>query len=237
MQIGELWGYTSGGLFTSDDDATDWTSKVSQQYLYSKWTEGDMRYVDINNDGKIDIGENTFDDPGDRSIIGNSTPRFSYGINMGLNWKGLNFLVLFQGIGRRDLALPGNMFFGFDGNEWRSSSFVQHLDHWTPENKDAFYPKPYMSSEHNKNTQTQTRYLQDGSYLRLKNAQIGYTVPKTISQKIFLEKIHLYFSGDNLFTYTKLSKIFDPEGISGDFGTGKIYPISKSISLGANITF
>lgn len=237
MDFGEIWGYTSGGLFRSDEEATEWTSQISQSYLYGKWSAGDMKYLDLNDDNKIDIGKNTVDDPGDRSVIGNSTPRYAYGLQADVSWKGFDFSMLIQGIAKRDLALGGGMFYGFVGDEWSSSCFRQHLDHWTSEHKDAYYPKPYMSSEHNKNTKTQTRYLQNGSYLRLRNIQLGYTIPDQLVKKIFLDQVKFYVSGENLLTITDLPKMFDPEGISGDNGDGKIYPISKSISLGMNITF
>lgn len=237
QEIGEIWGYTSGSLFSTDEEAVQRTGLVSQSYLHSNWRAGDMQYEDLNGDGKIDIGSNTVDDPGDRSIIGNSTPRYAFGLRAGLDWKGFNFSMFWQGIAKRDLALGGNMFYGFNGDEWNSSVFTQHLDYWTPDNTGAYYPRPYMSSEHRKNTQTQTGYLLNGAYARLKNIQLGYTVPGAITRKVSLERVTVYISGENLLTVTKLPGMFDPEGISGDTGPGEIYPISKAFSIGINVTF
>jgi len=235
--LGEIWGYTSMGLFGSDKEAGEWIQKVDQSYLYSNWGAGDMRYKDINGDGKIDIGNNTADNPGDRSIIGNSTPHFAFGLKAGFNWRNITFSMFWQGVAKRDLALDGNMFYGFNGDEWSSSVLVQHLDYWRPDNTNAYYPKPYMSKEVFKNTQTQTKYLQNGAYMRLKNIQLGYNIPESIVQKIHLSKMNFYLSGENLVTVTKLAKMFDPEGIDGDRGDGNIYPITKAFSIGANITF
>lgn len=237
QNIGEIWGYTTGGLFSTVEEANAATASVSQSYLYSSWGAGDMRYVDLNGDGKIDIGKNTVDEPGDMSIIGNSTPRYAFGVKAGFDWKGFNFSMFWQGIAKRDLALTANMFYGFNGDEWGSSVLVQHLDYWTPENTDAYYPKPYMSGEHHKNTKTQTGYLQNGAYTRLKNVQLGYTIPQSITSKLHLERVNFYVSGENLITLTKLPEMFDPEGINGDNGNGEIYPLSKTISVGTSITF
>lgn len=238
QKLGEIWGYTSGGLFATDAEAAASTASVSQSYLYSRWQAGDMKYIDLNKDGKINIGDNTLTNPGDLSVIGNSTPRFAYGIKGGVNWKGFDFSMFWQGVGKRDLAFGGNQMFGIQNDEWNSSAFVQHLDYWTPENTGAYYPKPYMSTEHNKNIQTQTRYLLDGSYIRLKNIQLGYTIPAGILKKIRISKINLYVSGENLLTYSKLPKQFDPEVSIGDWGiAGRTYPMTKSISFGTKITF
>lgn len=236
-KLGQIWGYTSLGLFNSDEEANEWTKKVNQNYLYSNWGAGDMRYKDINKDGKIDIGDNTAETPGDRSVIGNSTPRFAFGFKAAFYWQRITFSMFWQGIAKRDLALDGNMFYGFNGDEWSSSVLLQHLNYWTPDNKNAYYPKPYMSHEEFKNTQTQTMYLQNGAYMRLKSVHLGYDIPDEILNKVHLNRMNFYLSGENLITITKLAKMFDPEGIDGDKGDGNIYPITKAFSIGANITF
>jgi hypothetical protein len=237
QQIGEIWGFNSGGLFQTDEEAASWTSKVNQSYVYNNWRAGDMRYLDLNNDGKLNIGKNTALEPGDLSVIGNSTPRFSYGLRGGMSWNGFDFSMFWQGVAKRDLALGGNLFYGFNGDEFQSNVFRQQLDYWTPENTNAYYPRPYMSAEHFKNTRTQTKYLQNGAYARLKNIQLGYTIPSHISKKARLDRANLYVSGENLVTFTKLDKSFDPEGVYGAYGNGKLYPLSKVISVGLNVTF
>ena len=103
------------------------------------------------------------------------------------------------------------------------------------QNLDSYYPRPIFSG---KNQQTQTRYLQDASYVRLKNLQIGYTLPNNITSKVGIQKLRLYVSGENLLTFTKMSKIFDPETIDGGSGSnGNAYPLSKVISGGISVNF
>lgn len=146
---------------------------------------------------------------------------------------------------KRDLWLSGPMFWGADGGEWQSVGFDEHLDYFRPENTtsifganvDSYYPKAYLGDKGNKNKQTQTRYLQNGAYMRMKNLQIGYTFPKAWMNKAKIEKLRVYVSGENLFTISGIADMFDPEATAGNgFSNGKTYPLSKTISFGLNIT-
>lgn len=236
--IGEIWGYKTAGIIQTEEQL----KKISDQsYIYGNWTVGDVEYKDLNNDGKIDKGKNTKDDHGDLTVIGNTTPRFSYGISLGAQWKGFDLNIFLQGVGKRDFCPPtggnsGVFFWGFTGG-FGSNMYEETSDFWTPENTSAYYPKPYNSSEVYKNQQSQTRYLQNAAYLRLKNFQLGYTIPKTIMSKIGLERIRMFISGENLFTITSLQKNFDPELLNGSWGAGKVYPLSKTFSFGFNVDF
>src|SRR5690606_20723974 len=125
---------------------------------------------------KVNNGKNTLDDHGDLSVIGNSTPRYTYGINGGFNWKGFDFNMFWQGVGKRDYWLNGTIFYGLLGG-YGSAVWKNTLDYWTPENTDAYWPKPYYTGEINKNRQVSTRYLQNIAYIRLKNLQLGYSLP------------------------------------------------------------
>ncbi|MEN7547730.1 SusC/RagA family TonB-linked outer membrane protein [Rapidithrix thailandica] len=236
QRLGDIWGYTTAGYFQSDDEVNNW---ADQTRFHTNWGAGDIKYEDLNGDGKIDWGDNTTDDPGDQRIIGNKNPRYTYGLSMGASWKGFDLNVFFQGVGKRDIALSSNtnVYWGFVGNMWQNSVFDAHLDYWSPDNPNAFYPKPYMSGEHTKNTKTQTKYLENGAYMRLKNIQIGYTLPSSLLNKIGLENARVYFSGENLLTFTKLTKLFDPETVGGAWGSGKIYPLQKVLSMGVNVSF
>jgi hypothetical protein len=110
------------------------------------------------------------------------------------------------------------------------------MDYWTPENKDAFWPRPYLDKGV-KNHQTQTRYLQNGAYLRLKSLQIGYTLPTELTRKAFIKNLRVFISGENLYTFTKLITVFDPEATGGSTGSGQIYPLQKLMSTGLSVTF
>ncbi len=235
-QLGDIWGFKTTGLFKSDADA----AAANQNYLSAEpWRAGDVQYTDLNGDGKIDIGKNTVDDPGDLTIIGNSTPRYSYSIILNAAWKGFDFNMLWQGIGRRDLALGGPLFWGAAGvpdGQWFSIGLKEHMDYWTPENTDAYWPRPYLDKGV-KNHQVQSRYLQNGAYLRMKSVQLGYTLPVKLTRKAFVSNMRIYVSAENLLTFTKLMKVFDPEATGGNTGSGQIYPLQKLISTGLSITF
>ncbi len=229
-RLGEIWGYTTVGLFqTADDvDKAPSQSKISG----TAWTPGDVQYADLNGDDIIDWGNNTLDNPGDRSIIGNNTPRYAYSFTGDLQWKGFDLSVFLQGIGKRDAWVGSNYFWGINGDEWQSSVFTEHLDRWTPETPDGYFPKYYLTGQMGKNMQTQTRYLQDASYLRIKNLQVGYSVPTSLLNTIRFSRIRLYISVENLATFTNLIKAMDPELSISD---AKIYPLQRTYSLGVNV--
>lgn len=153
--------------------------------------------------------------------------------------------MFFQGVMKRDIWLGGPMFWGADGGEWQSVGFSEHLDYFRPENTasvfganlDSYYPKAYLGDKGNKNKKTQTRYLQNGAYMRMKNLQIGYTFPRAWMNKANIQKLRIYVSAENLFTISGIADMFDPEATAANgFSNGKTYPLSKTISFGLNIT-
>ena len=165
---------------------------------------------------------------------------------MGLSWNGFDFSMFWQGVAKRDLWLTGNMFWGLNGGEWQSTGFKEHLDYYRPENTtsvfgpntNAYFPRIYMNS--GKNQYTQTRYLQNGAYARLKNIQLGYTLPKFLTNRIGLQKVYLYVSAENLLTISSLPDSFDPETAYSNYSganTGKAYPLQKTVSFGLNVSF
>ena len=229
--MGEIWGFVTDRYFTAADDLPN----VKQMGL-SNWSPGDIKYVDLNGDGKIDWGTSTVDNPGDRKVIGNSTPRYSYSLFMDGSWKGFDYSIFIQGVGKRDYYTTSNMYFGIVGSEWQSSLFTEHLDRWTPDNPNGFFPKAYIGGgSWWRNTDPQTKYLINAAYLRIKNVQVGYTLPNYISNQIKIQKLRFYISADNLGTFTKMSdhSVLDPEN---SFSDAKNYPLQRSISVGANIT-
>ena len=230
MTMGEIWGYETIGLFQNqaEVDAAD------QSYLNANWYVGDVHYRTFSPDGKLGIGKNTVDDPGDRRIIGNSTPRYSFGATLNAEWKGIDASVFFQGVGKRDIMFAdnANYFWGFAGDEWQSSYFTVHTDRWTVDNPNGYFPRAYFTTR--KNLQPQTRYLQNTAYLRMKNVQLGYTFPREITDKIKFQRARLFVNIENLATLTKLMKIIDPEIVNSD---AKVYPLRRTWAFGMNITF
>ena len=226
-KLNEIWGYVSNGLFQSDEDA----KAADQSYLSGgSWGAGDVKYEDLNNDGKIDIGKNTLDDSGDRKIIGNSTPRYSYGITAGFDYKGFDFEMFWQGIGKRDYWLGGSQFWGFT-DEW-CTPLTSSLDYWTEDNRDAYFPRLHHYGVNGGNHQVSTRYLQNAAYLRLKNVVLGYTIPRSITEKVKISRLRVFVQGETLLTFTPLIDSYDPETLNN-----MTYPINKKISVGLNLTF
>lgn len=248
QMMGEIWGYTTLGIAKSQEEMDTYLASLpngGQDALGNKWEAGDIMFADINGDGKIDNGANTLNSHGDLKKIGNSTPRYQFGIDLNADWKGFDLRAFFQGIMKRDYFQGSYFFWGATGNQWASTGFVQHedyfrlsADHPLGQNLDSYYPRPNFGN--GKNLQTQTRYLQHASYIRLKNLQIGYTLPNSLTERIHISKLRFYISGENLWTGTRMSKIFDPETIdggwkNGDSYSGSVYPLSKTISLGLSV--
>lgn len=240
--LGEIWGYETEGIAKSGQQMADWIA-VNKPSWGSNWGEGDIMYRDLNGDGEVNSGAGTLNNPGDRRVIGNSMPRYNYGLTLGADWKGFDVFAFLQGVGKKDAWLGDPLFWGVGSGQWQATGLSEHLDYYRPENTNsvfgvntnAYYPKPYIGD--GKNQQTQTKYLQNASYLRLKNIQVGYSVSEEALKRIGIYKARVYFSGENLFTITKVSKVFDPEAIGGPYGTGKTYPLSTTFSFGCNLTF
>lgn len=245
---GDIYGYTTIGIAKTQEEMDAHIAslpKGGQTAIGSKWEAGDIMYADINGDGKIDNGSNTLDDMGDLKKIGNNTPRFRTGITLDAQWKGFDFSMFWQGVLKRDFD-PGEnsmVFWGTTGSgQWWSTSFKDHMDYFRAEdtasplgaNVNAYYPRPLFN---NKNHKTQTAYLQNAAYMRLKNLQLGYTLPKNLINKIGLQNVRVYVSGENLLTITGLSDTMDPEtaGIGKQGGT--VYPLSRVYSFGLSVNF
>ena len=245
---GDIYGYTTIGIAKTQEEMDAHIAslpKGGQTAIGSKWEAGDIMYADINGDGKIDNGSNTLDDMGDLKKIGNNTPRFRTGITLDAQWKGFDFSMFWQGVLKRDFD-PGEnsmVFWGTTGSgQWWSTSFKDHMDYFRAEdtasplgaNVTAYYPRPLFN---NKMHKTQTAYLQKAAYMRLKNLQLGYTLPKSLINKIGLQNVRVYVSGENLLTITGLSDTMDPEtaGIGKQGGT--VYPLSRVYSFGLSVNF
>ena len=191
-----------------------------------------MKYKDLNGDGKIDKGANTVDNPGDFKIIGNSRSRYLYGLDLNADWNGFDLRMLFQGVGKRDWYPTGYKFYGIYLAPW-GNVYENNLDHWTPENPDGYFPrlKSYLANGAGDMSYNQTRYLQNAAYLRCKNITFGYTLPKRLLQKIMLDNVRIYLSGENLFEFTSLCKNFDPEVLDQTS-----HPMQRTYSIGLNIS-
>jgi TonB-linked SusC/RagA family outer membrane protein len=232
LPLYSYYGYKSAGLFQNMDDI-----KNSALPIGVSPQPGDVKYQDRNGDGIIDDN--------DRYVLGHAFPRLNFGFNYSLAWKGFDVNMLWQGVGQRDMAVRGERIEPFHGGY----SFVMYehqLDYWTPANPDAHWPRltaPGTASTVNNYGKGSDLNILNAAYLRLKNIQIGYTLPKELSRKAGMNKVRFFVSGQNLLTFSKNSFI-DPE--SSEFGSsmnasgansGRNYPLLKYIGGGLNVEF
>lgn len=246
--LGEIWGYETDRFFTEADFNADGTlvSGIPSQALYENswflYGPGDIKYKDLNGDGEITYGSNTVDDHGDLRRIGNSTPSYLYNFNIGADFKGFDLRIFMQGVGKRDLWANGPVV--IPGFRYHEAWFAHQLDYWTPENTDAFYPRPTDQSQSNtiRNFMPQTKYLLDMAYLRMKNITLGYSLPENVTENLGLNNFRVYVSGENLFEFTNLDVPIDPEtnytaaGLNDSSSFGRVYPFRRVLSVGLQVS-
>lgn len=242
-KVGEIWGYRADGLIQTQAEADEYNAKYDLSYISGKpWEPGDVKYRNLNGDNKIDNGSNTLGDMGDMTVIGNTTPRYQYTINGSINWKGITLSMMFQGVGKRDWNPGSSAYFWGSGPYAQVTVFKEHMDFWSESNPNAYYPKPYIHTAggvtpyQNKTKTMSDRYIQNGAYCRLKNLTVSYDLPEAWVKKVNLQKVQVFFSGENLLTFTPLIGMFDPEAIytKNDYTDegGKNYPMNKVVSFG-----
>ncbi len=241
-RMGDIYGYQVEGIAQTNEQMNEWLANNKPAWG-SNWAAGDVMYKDLNGDKKVNSGKSTYDDMGDLTKIGNSLPRYRFGITLDANWKGFDFLIFMQGVGKRDFWDASPYSVGANTGMWQAAAFKDHLDYWRPAtdtnlgpNTNAYYPRP-LFGQGSKNFQTSDRYLQNAAYMRIKNIQFGYTLPAALASKIGANRVRFYFSAENLATFTKMNKIFDPEATGGDWGPGKLYPLQRTFSFGLNLNF
>lgn len=234
--LGSYYGYKTDGLFQSYDEIANSALPVGASVQ-----PGDVKYVDQNDDGVIDSK--------DRVVLGNAFPRFTFGFTYSLEWKGIDFSMMIQGVGKRSMYLRGELIEPFHSN-YSYCIYKHQLDFWTPTNPDARWPRlvaPGSSSSTNNWWMTGSDiYLLNAAYLRIKNITIGYTLPKKWTSKIGLQKVRASFNAENPFTFTK-NTFIDPEstefgnnmgGIGGiGANSGRNYPSLSYYGFGLDIEF
>ncbi|WP_460685290.1 SusC/RagA family TonB-linked outer membrane protein [Niabella aquatica] len=240
-EIGEIWGADIIGVFKDEADianSPNQTAMGTDDQSY-KFYPGDPKFADLNNDGKVDMGKKTVDDPGDMHIIGNSSSRFPYSADLSAGWKGVDLRIFLQGIGKRDWY-PGasNIYFwGVFAQPWTNPT-VQNADYWTPDNPDAYFPAVRAYSAEDSYQQLgipNKRYLQNGAYMRIKNVTVGYTLPQPVLQKLRLSKLRFYFSAENIFEISHIKVKLDPESLGGGNRPQASYPFQRTYTFGLNL--
>lgn len=249
QRVGDIWGYVTQGLFQSQEEI----DAAPKQTLIKSSNSGvvypgDVRFADLDGNGVIDYGSNTLNDHGDKTIIGNTEPRYIYNFNLNLNYSNFYVSAFFQGVGKQDWYPSNESIFWGQFNRPYNNLPTWHLNnYWTEDNRDAYLPRYAGYNSSIQNT-TQTRYLQSVAYLRLRNLQVGYNLPKAFVQKAGLQAVRVGLSGENLFTWSPLykhTKDIDvanigksDEDVSGDnSGDGFNYPTMRSVSFNLLINF
>jgi TonB-linked SusC/RagA family outer membrane protein len=254
-RVGNIWGFQTLGFFKDADDI----AKSPNQKNYFQVSSGnnilpgDLKFADRNGDGFVNIGNNTLANPGDRKVIGNTTPRYAYGFTGDVSWNNFSLSAFIQGIGKRNwMPSPEASFFWGQYNRPYSVLPTFNLNRWTEANPNlnAYFPRyrGYVALSGTRELAiAQTRYMQNVSYVRLKNVTLTYSLPRNVTKKISAESIRVYVTGQNLWTYSPMFKVtrnFDPEVIEGSDpeinaggGDGFSYPMEKTFSAGLSINF
>lgn len=250
MRLGEIWGFVTDGLFQSTEEAQAYASEVDLSYINNRvtggWQAGDLKFLDLNGNKKLDIGSNTVDDPGDRKILGNSLPSLSYGINASLRWFGVDVSAFFQGTGNHYWYPTGQAMqfwgpFSYPYLTYLQKDFLK--DVWAEDNPDAYFTRPMAySATSGPLSLVNDRYLQNIRYMRFKNLTVGYTIPTALTKKIGVDQLRVYFSGENLCYWSPLkkhTKYIDPEAAidRDDAYNNAYYPWQKTFMFGVDVTF
>lgn len=244
MQIGDIWGLKTLGLFVDQEDID---KHADQSFILPNIggmpaKPGDLKFEDLNGDGKINWGEQTINNPGDLSVIGNMSSRYKFGTRLSADYGNFSLSAFFQGVGKRDWYPTNhqNPFWGPYG--YWAAEIPNHFlgNSYTVDNPDpnAYWPRWKGNMAYgNRQLQPQTRYLQNTAYVRLKEITLSYS-PKKLASKLGLSDLRFNFTGLNLWTYSpvfKITKDIDPEQMDGGIGT--YYPMLKSYNLGVNVSF
>ncbi len=214
LPFNSIYGYESMGLFQSDEEV------ANAPFQNSNTAAGDIRYKNQNGDDKIDAN--------DRVVIGDPNPHFLYGMNLGFDYKNFDLNMFFQGIGQKDRVIMDNFVRPF----FDSSIFKHHLDYWTPENTGAKYPRILNKDDGTHNYQQSDYWMINAGYFRMKNLQIGYTIPREILRPAGFDRVRVYFSANNLFTVSDFVPGMDPESEKS-----VSYPFARTYSFGLNVQF
>jgi len=244
QKLGDIWGYTSNGFYSvSDFVPGSLNSKLTGGKLLPGVVTmqgelpnpGDVKFKDLNGDGVIYSGTNTLSNPGDRKIIGNSTPRYQFGANGSVGYKSFDFTFVLSGVAKQDLnminalTVPNNYTF--------ATIYQNELNYWTPTNTNPKFGRIYDQGAFNQSTNqtTQTSLLSNGAYLRINNLALAYTLPNKLLSKVHINSLRVFCSVENPFLFDYLPKGVDPTLTNQAYGLQ--YPFLRKTSFGANLTF
>ncbi|WP_257667212.1 SusC/RagA family TonB-linked outer membrane protein [Parapedobacter tibetensis] len=225
--LNSIWGYQTGGYLQSQEEVDN------SAFFNANTGVGDIKYTDQNADDRINIGRGTVEDHGDLVYLGTDQPRYNFGVNAGFEWHRFDFSFFLQGIGKRTFYATVNTVNPQVTAPRQPLSI--HLDHWSETNRDATFPRPFRGGQHN--YVFSDKWMLNGQYIRLKNIQLGYSLPESLLQKVRISRVRVYFSGQDLLTITRLGifdNLFNPEYLNN---VEHQYPFSATASFGLNVTF
>ena len=221
--VGSFYGWVNNGLFQNWDEVNNYAYQYQGSDAANGTAPGDMKFLDINNDGVV----NDYD----RTYIGNPTPSWGFSLNNSFSYRNFDLQIYMQGVAGNDIYNANRV--TLEGMYTVRNQTTKVLDRWTGEGTSNSIPRA-IYSDPNKNTRNSDRFIEDGSYLRLKNVTLGYTLPGRLARKAYLSNLRVYMSAQNLYTLTKYSG-FDPE-VQGGVDSSN-YPLTSTISFGVDIKF
>ncbi|ETN95119.1 SusC/RagA family TonB-linked outer membrane protein [Zhouia amylolytica] len=228
LPLNTIWGYETVSGYIETQEQLD-----NAPFYSSRTGLGDIEYVDQNGDGRINNGGGTVEDHGDLVKLGSTQQRYIYGINLNTNWKALDFSIFLQGVGKRNI-IPSRYVSQPLIYSWIQPMSI-HTDYYTPDNPDAAFPRPFIGGHHN--FATSDRWVLNAAYLRIKNMQLGYSIPEQYINKMNLSRVRLYLSAENVATFSKLGVfdgVLDPEQRNNAHAD---YPLSGSLAIGVHVSF
>ena len=252
--LGDIWGYVTYGLFQSDEEAKEYSYYINDRNVskgvyadkapYNHLMAGDIMYLDINNDGVVNTGANTLDDPGDRIVIGNTKPRYNYSFRGDINWYGIDLSIFFQGVGKINWMPDSNCIYFWNNYSFSRPTFIPKdfaekcwSDEKGADNSKALFPRRRGMLTNSSFLVASDYWIQDASYIRLKNLTVGYTLPLKTKA---VDRVRFYFSGENLCYWSPMKKwtsVIDPEVATTNASRDCVYPYSRTFSFGVDLTF
>lgn len=227
------FGYEFDGIIQNAAELTAYRARFPNEgVIQSEVGIGDAKYKDLDGDGRLSVLGNGKPGSGDAVYLGNTNPRYNFGLNLGAGYKGFDISAFIQGTGKRTMFLEGDASMPFF-QPWYQSASYWYGKTWTPERTDAKYPAITMKGKRSYNYAISSNTRHNVQYVRMKNLQVGYTVPKRLTQKMKIDKIRLYFSGEDLFEFHNAPGGWDPEN-GGSFAD---YPFTRNYSFGASVVF
>jgi hypothetical protein len=222
--VNAFYGFVTNGIFQTQTEVDNYAVQVPGNDPFNRTSAGDIRFKDLNNDGKIDDN--------DRTYIGNPNPKIIFAMNNTVTWKGFDMSVFLQGVYGNEIFNANRIY--QEGMAVAQNQTTAVLDRWTGEGSSNTMPRAVFNDP-NKNTRVSDRFIEDGSYLKIKNVTLGYTIPGGIMEKIRLTSARFYFSAQNLLTITNYTG-FDPEVPVNGIDLN-VYPVTQTFSAGVNIVF